>query len=92
MPKCCWEEQKGRSIIEIAMDVRTSISGASDWYEGLGVDIKILHKAIANWEPSFIQWTERVDNSVRNLIESVLLEINRDNGVWLSGIDNMGIV
>jgi len=81
MPKCLWERQNGKMLTEIAMDVRQSCSGAAEWYSELSEDIKILEEALTNWEPSIAQWTERVDNSVRNLIESVLLEIKRSS-VW----------
>lgn len=86
MPSCCWKEQGGRMLTEIAMDVRMAISGASDHYPKLKEDIELLQKAIKFWEPSTTHWTRRVDDSIKHLIENVLLEIHRNDGLWLKNL------
>jgi len=83
MPSSLWKRQNGRTIEEIAMTVRTAASGASEMYEEFSDDFYILEDALKEWEPSVAKWTERVDNSIRNLIEACLFEAKRNNGIWI---------
>lgn len=83
MPSSCWEKQNGVMLTEIAMEVRQQASGVADMNSSFAENYYLLKKALIDWEPSVLEWTQRVDNSVRNLIEAVLLETERNDSFWI---------
>ena len=69
-------EQKGRSILQVALDVHMTNTGS---YERSDTDqqedIQLLRRKLDTWEPPY---TNAFDDAVRILIEMVWLEYHHE--------------
>jgi len=68
-------EQKGRSLLQVALDVHMYTTGASERpYQEQQDDIKLLQKKIIEWEPSVLLENKAFDDLVRLLCIQSLVE------------------
>ena len=69
-----WDEfAKGRSILEIALDVKTTEEGSFERSaKEQAQDLVLLHQALEMWKPS----SNKFDNAVKALIEAALEDLS----------------
>lgn len=64
-----------RSLLEVALDVHTDITGSGERPDGEHRrDVSLLRLAIETWEPSSITKFKPFDDAVKDLIERALAE------------------
>lgn len=69
-------ELAGRSILQVALDARMYSNGsAEDFNNRLPVEIGLIKHYLNNWTPTFHDRHKTFDSCVKQLLESVLVEI-----------------